>query len=119
MNGRERPRSKVRRIHPLRICGFFFFFADSSHDPGYAKAQYAVGCFTEMGIGCHRDPLEANVWYVRAADQGDERARNRLAVIQAASEGADPTRGGKRRKGKRTTETKGWSSEEFKQGMEG
>ncbi|KAL1976561.1 hypothetical protein VTN31DRAFT_2843 [Thermomyces dupontii] len=81
-------------------------WARKAAEQGYAKAQYAVGCFTEMGIGCHRDPLEANVWYVRAADQGDERARNRLAVIQAASEGADPTRGGKRRKGKRTTETK-------------
>lgn len=44
-----------------------------------------------MGIGCRRDPLEANVWYVKAADQGDERAKHRLAAIQAASEGADPT----------------------------
>ena len=41
--------------------------------PGLPKAEYAVGYFTEMGIGCRRDPLEANVWYVRAADHGDER----------------------------------------------
>ena len=34
-----------------------------------------------MGIGCRRNPLEANVWYVRAADQGDERAIARLAII--------------------------------------
>jgi TPR repeat protein len=59
---------------------------------GLAKAQYAAGYFTEMGIGCRRDPLEANVWYVRAADQGDERAKHRLAAIQSASEGADPTK---------------------------
>lgn len=51
------------------------------------KAQYAVGYFTEMGIGCRRDPLEANVWYVRAADAGDERATQRLAIIQAAVSG--------------------------------
>lgn len=40
-----------------------------------------------MGIGCRRDPLEANVWYVRAAEQGDERAKQRLATIRAAASG--------------------------------
>ena len=40
-----------------------------------------------MGIGTRRDPLEANVWYVRAADQGDERARHRIAAIRAAASG--------------------------------
>ena len=55
--------------------------------PGFVKAQYAVGYFTEMGIGCRRDILEANVWYVKAADAGDQRARQRIAVIQAAISG--------------------------------
>ncbi|CAG8180586.1 unnamed protein product [Penicillium nalgiovense] len=54
---------------------------------GLAKAQYAVGYFTEMGIGCRRDPLESNVWYVKAADQGDERAKHRISTIRAAAEG--------------------------------
>lgn len=54
------------------------------------KAQYTLGYFTEMGIGCRRDPLEANVWYVRAADQGEERAKHRISAIRAASSGADP-----------------------------
>ena len=40
-----------------------------------------------MGIGCRRDPLEANVWYVRAADKGDDRAKQRLAIIRAAASG--------------------------------
>lgn len=40
-----------------------------------------------MGIGCRRDPLEANVWYVKAADHGDDRAKQRLKVIQAAASG--------------------------------
>lgn len=57
---------------------------------GLAKAQYALGYFTEMGIGCRRDALEANVWYVRAADQGDDRARHRLAAIRSAATGTDP-----------------------------
>lgn len=55
--------------------------------PGLPKAEYACGYFTEMGIGCRRDPLEANVWYVKAADHGDERAKQRLAIIQAAASG--------------------------------
>lgn len=40
-----------------------------------------------MGIGCRRDILEANVWYVKAADAGDERATLRLAAIRAAVSG--------------------------------
>lgn len=43
-----------------------------------------------MGIGCRRDILEANVWYVKAADAGDERARQRLAAIRAAVSGGTP-----------------------------
>lgn len=64
-----------------------FPFADVPSSAGLPKAQYAVGYFTEMGIGCRRDPLEANVWYVRAADSGDERAKHRLAAIRAAASG--------------------------------
>jgi TPR repeat protein len=44
-----------------------------------------------MGIGCRRDPLEANVWYVKAADGGDQRAKLRLAAIRAAASGGMPT----------------------------
>jgi hypothetical protein len=43
-----------------------------------------------MGIGCRRDILEANVWYVKAADAGDERAKQRLAVIHATISGGTP-----------------------------
>ncbi|GKU13654.1 unnamed protein product [Fusarium langsethiae] len=62
-------------------------WARRSADFGFVKAQYAVGYFTEMGIGCRRDVLEANVWYVKAADAGEERAKQRLAIIQAAVSG--------------------------------
>ena len=57
---------------------------------GLPKAEYAVGYFTEMGIGCRRDPLESNLWYVRAAEQGDERAKHRIAAIRAAASGGPP-----------------------------
>ncbi|KAM0248038.1 hypothetical protein ACHAQJ_009599 [Trichoderma viride] len=62
-------------------------WARRSADLGFVKAQYAIGYFTEMGIGCRRDILEANVWYVKAADAGDERAKQRLSIIQAAVTG--------------------------------
>ncbi|KAF2716759.1 HCP-like protein [Polychaeton citri CBS 116435] len=55
----------------------------------FPKAEYAVGYFTEMGIGCRRDPLEANVWYVRAADKGNEVAKQRLDIIREAAMGGD------------------------------
>ena len=58
---------------------------------GLPKAEYAVGYFTEMGIGCRRDPLESNKWYVRAADSGDDRAKHRLAAIQSAASGGSST----------------------------
>jgi TPR repeat protein len=55
------------------------------------KAEYAVGYFTEMGIGCRRDPLEANVYYVRAAEKGNENAKQRLNIIRGAAAGrVDP-----------------------------
>ena len=72
--------------------------------PGYVKAQYAVGYFTEMGIGCRKDILEANVWYVKAADAGDDRATQRLAAIRSAISGGGvpmevgPPRNGKMKK---------------------
>lgn len=34
--------------------------------------------------------MEANVWYVKAADAGDERAKHRLAAIRAAASGGTP-----------------------------
>ncbi|KXT04452.1 hypothetical protein AC579_1127 [Pseudocercospora musae] len=66
-----------------------YAWAKMAAETGWAKAEYAIGYFTEMGIGCRRDPLEANVWYVRAADQGNETAKQRLAIIRQAASG-DP-----------------------------
>ncbi|EAW15241.1 putative chitin synthase activator (Chs3) [Aspergillus clavatus NRRL 1] len=80
--------------------GEAYEWAKRAAELGLAKAQYAVGYFTEMGIGCRRDPLEANVWYVRAADQGDERAKHRIATIRAAADGASSSQNGQKEKQK-------------------
>ncbi|KAI1433744.1 HCP-like protein [Xylaria sp. CBS 124048] len=65
-------------------------WARRSAELDFVKAQYTVGYFTEMGIGCRRDILEANVWYVKAADAGDERAKQRLQAIRLAVSGGTP-----------------------------
>ncbi|PQE12685.1 chitin synthase activator protein [Rutstroemia sp. NJR-2017a BBW] len=65
-------------------------WARQAAELGLIKAEYAVGYFTEMGIGCRRDPLEANMLYVKAAEHGDERAKHRLAKIRAAAAGGIP-----------------------------
>lgn len=75
-------------------------WAKKAAEHGLPKAEYACGYFTEMGIGCRRDPLEANVWYVKAADHGDERAKQRIAIIQAAASGQTYNSAGNDKKGK-------------------
>ena len=57
-----------------------------------------------MGIGCRRDPLEANVWYVRAAGHGDDRAKSRLKIINEAASGT--IAGKPSKKAKKTLEKK-------------
>jgi TPR repeat protein len=42
------------------------------------KAEYAVGYFTETGIGCAKDPEQSLAWYNKAAEHGDKRAIQRL-----------------------------------------
>jgi TPR repeat protein len=60
-----------------------------------------------MGIGCRRDPLEANVWYVKAASHGDERAIARLKVInEAAGGGGDGAKKDKKKTTGKTLEKK-------------
>ncbi|KKZ65598.1 hypothetical protein EMCG_08570 [[Emmonsia] crescens] len=88
-------------------------WARSAAELGLPKAQYAVGYFTEMGIGCRRDPLEANVWYVKAADQGDERAKHRIAAIRAAASGVDPNSAASNRRKKGEEQRNGSPGEPF------
>jgi TPR repeat protein len=76
------------------------FNPSANQRTGLPKAEYTFGFFTETGIGCHPDALEANVWYVKAADQGEPRAQTRLKAIRNAAAGADPMTAAKSRKKK-------------------
>jgi septal ring-binding cell division protein DamX len=63
---------------------------------GVAPAQYNLGVLYEHGRGVRLDAHQALQWYGRAAAQGYERARVRLAALEArlgsprASAGVDP-----------------------------
>jgi TPR repeat protein len=98
----------AERDHPLAqmaLCAWYMVGAEpvlekdedeayqwalKAAESGLTKAEYAVGYFSEMGIGCRRDALAANHWYSKAAQNGDQRAIHRMAAINAASTGADP-----------------------------
>ncbi|KAG8895434.1 hypothetical protein FRC01_012366 [Tulasnella sp. 417] len=60
-----------------------YLWAKKAAEGGLAKAMYAVGYFTEVGIGSIQDPSEAQAWYKKAADAGDKRAQSRLKSSQA------------------------------------
>ncbi|EIW71596.1 hypothetical protein TREMEDRAFT_27310 [Tremella mesenterica DSM 1558] len=55
-----------------------YLWAKKAAEMGLAKAQYAVGYFTETGIGTDADPQAAIKWYKMAAENGDRRAQKRL-----------------------------------------
>ncbi|KAK4705004.1 uncharacterized protein P7C70_g1198, partial [Phenoliferia sp. Uapishka_3] len=55
-----------------------YLWARKAADMGLAKAEYAVGYFTEVGIGTYKDDREALEWFKKAAAQGDKRATERL-----------------------------------------
>ncbi|RIA99071.1 hypothetical protein C1645_747892 [Glomus cerebriforme] len=44
-----------------------YLWARKAADKGLAKAEYAIGYFTEVGIGVKADIEEARRWYMRAA----------------------------------------------------
>ena len=57
---------------------------------GIANAEYAVGYYSEVGIGVPVDAEEAKRWYARAAAQGHERATQRLRDLrQTNAKGAN------------------------------
>ncbi|CDZ98231.1 Extracellular protein SEL-1 and related proteins [Phaffia rhodozyma] len=55
-----------------------YLWAKKAAEQGLAKAQYAVGYFSEVGIGINPSPQDALSWYKLAADAGDKRATQRL-----------------------------------------
>ncbi|WVQ79276.1 hypothetical protein IAT38_001372 [Cryptococcus sp. DSM 104549] len=65
-----------------------YLWAKKAAEMGLAKAQYAVGYFTETGIGIEADPAAAIPWYRQAAEGGDKRATKRLAQGATSRGGA-------------------------------
>ncbi|KAK9767910.1 hypothetical protein K7432_001890 [Basidiobolus ranarum] len=59
-----------------------YLWARKAADKGLAKAEYAVGYYSEVGIGVRQDLNEARKWYMRAAAQGNKRAMQRLSELK-------------------------------------
>lgn len=55
-----------------------YLWARRAANKGLPKAEYAVGYYSEVGIGVKQDIEEAKRWYMRAAAQGNKRAMQRL-----------------------------------------
>ncbi|RKP08037.1 hypothetical protein THASP1DRAFT_16209 [Thamnocephalis sphaerospora] len=79
-----------------------YLWARKAADKGLAKAEYAVGYYSEVGIGVKQDLEEARRWYLRAAAQGNKRAMQRLTELKKLGAG-----GMHRRPGGPTKPTRG------------
>jgi len=62
-----------------------YLWAKRAAEQGLAKAEYAMGYFTEAGIGTIKDFREAMSWFERAAQHGDKRAAQRLIAARSGS----------------------------------
>ncbi|KAI3480044.1 hypothetical protein L1887_57820 [Cichorium endivia] len=73
-----------------------YLWARRAASKGIPKAEYAVGYYSEVGIGVNANLDEAKRWYMRAAAQGNKRAMQRLTELKklkgSAAKGARPTR---------------------------
>jgi TPR repeat protein len=68
-----------------------YLWARKSADKGLARAEYAVGYFTENGIGVRPDVHEARKWYLRAAAQNNKRSIQRLNELKLIIESMEQT----------------------------
>ncbi|KAJ3305372.1 hypothetical protein HDU76_005034 [Blyttiomyces sp. JEL0837] len=59
-----------------------YLWARKAADKGLAKAEYAVGYYSEHGVGVRADVDEARKWYLRAAAQSNKRAVQRLRELK-------------------------------------
>lgn len=63
---------------------YSYFWAYEAAVNGHVKSQYAVGNFSENGIGCQKDFSRAMRWYAIAAKNGNENAKKRLLAEKNA-----------------------------------
>lgn len=62
-----------------------FEWAKRAANCGLPKAQYAIANFYDKGIGCIKNTAEAQVWYRRAAESGEEKALARITNKELVS----------------------------------
>ncbi|KAF7796342.1 hypothetical protein EIP86_007519 [Pleurotus ostreatoroseus] len=63
-----------------------YLWAKRAAEAGLTKAMYAVGYFSEVGIGAEANIREAMKWYKQAAKLGDKRAAQRLERLTPQSQ---------------------------------
>ncbi|GAA5814914.1 hypothetical protein MFLAVUS_008417 [Mucor flavus] len=68
-----------------------YLWARKAANKGLAKAEYAVGYYTETGVGVIPNLEEATQWYLVASKHGDLKATSRLQTLSQAL-GTRPTR---------------------------
>ncbi|KAK0390923.1 hypothetical protein NLU13_0426 [Sarocladium strictum] len=67
-----------------------YLWARKAAIAGLAKAEYAMGYFTEVGIGVPANLEDAKRWYWRAAAQDFPKARERLEDLKRTKTGSGP-----------------------------
>lgn len=67
-----------------------YLWARKAAMAGLAKAEYAMGYYTEVGIGVPSNLEDAKRWYWRAAAQDFPKARERLEDIKRAGKNSGP-----------------------------
>lgn len=68
-----------------------YLWAKKAAEAGLSKAEYAVGYFTEVGVGTTRNEREALRWFMSAAEHGDKRAKDRLKNVIGRAENPTTT----------------------------
>ncbi|KAJ5484839.1 Chitin synthase regulatory factor 3 [Penicillium diatomitis] len=69
-----------------------YLWARKAAAAGLAKAEYAMGYYTEVGIGVTANLEDAKRWYWRAAAQGFPKARERLEDLRRGGGRYEKTR---------------------------
>ncbi|KAL8953027.1 MAG: hypothetical protein Q9222_001077 [Ikaeria aurantiellina] len=69
-----------------------YLWARKAAQAGLAKAEYAMGYFTEVGIGAPANIEDAKRWYWRSASQNFPKARDRLEDLRRGGAKMQKTR---------------------------
>jgi len=74
---RDRIKARAEQFEKDNAEAMFWFV--QAAEQGHSESTLAVGLMYDAGSGCARNPSEAAKWIQKAADQGNEAARNWLA----------------------------------------